>query len=65
MKPRLLLQLFEGQTGHGRRERLCAALREAVRSGQTRLGERLPSSRDLAQDLGLSRVTVEIGRAHV
>jgi GntR family transcriptional regulator/MocR family aminotransferase len=59
MKPRLLLQLFEGQTGHGRRERLCAALREAVRSGQTRLGERLPSSRDLAQDLGLSRVTVE------
>ena len=58
MKPRLLLTLFEGQTGGGRRERLCAALREAVRSGQARLGERLPSSRDLAQDLGLSRNTV-------
>jgi len=63
MKPRLLLTLFEGQTGGGRRERLCAALREAVRSGQARLGERLPSSRDLAQDLGLSRVTVEAAYA--
>ncbi|MCE3001858.1 MAG: PLP-dependent aminotransferase family protein [Xanthomonadaceae bacterium] len=59
MKPRLLLTLFEVQAGRGRRERLCAALRAAVRSGQARLGERLPSSRDLAQDLGLSRVTVE------
>lgn len=65
MKPRLLLHLFEGQTGHGRRERLCAALREAVRSGQARLGERLPSSRDLAQDLGLSRVTVEAAYAQL
>lgn len=59
MKPRLLLTLFEGQAGRGRRERLCAALREAVGSGQARLGDRLPSSRDLALDLGLSRVTVE------
>lgn len=59
MRPRLLLQLFEGHADGGRRERLCAAVREAVRSGQTTRGERLPSSRDLAQDLGLSRVTVE------
>lgn len=65
MKPRLLLTLFEGQTGGGRRERLCAALRQAVRSGQARLGERLPSSRDLAQDLGLSRVTVEAAYAQL
>src|SRR5574343_604121 len=54
MKPRLLLTLFEGQTGSGRRERLCAALRQAV-----------PSSRDLAQDLGLSRVTVEAAYAQL
>lgn len=65
MKPRLLLTLFEGQTGSGRRERLCGALRQAVRSGQALLGERLPSSRDLAQDLGLSRVTVEAAYAQL
>jgi len=65
MKPRVLLTLLEGQAGGGRRERLCAALREAVRSGQARLGERLPSSRDLAQDLGLSRVTVEAAYAQL
>jgi GntR family transcriptional regulator / MocR family aminotransferase len=59
VKPRLLLQLFEGHTAGNRRERLCAAVREAVRNGQASLGERLPSSRDLAQDMGLSRVTVE------
>ncbi|WP_084383511.1 PLP-dependent aminotransferase family protein [Hydrogenophaga flava] len=64
MKPRLLLTLFEGQTG-GRRDRLCAALREAVHSGQARQGERLPSSRNLAQDLGLSRVTVEAAYAQL
>ncbi|URI08542.1 PLP-dependent aminotransferase family protein [Aquincola tertiaricarbonis] len=65
MKPTLLVTLFEGQAGGGRRERLCAALREAVRSGHARLGDRLPSSRDLAQDLGLSRVTVEAAYAQL
>ncbi|MFM2402697.1 MAG: hypothetical protein RL223_577 [Pseudomonadota bacterium] len=65
MKPRLLLTLFEDQAGGGRRERLCAALRQAVRSGQLRRDERLPSSRDLAQDLGLSRVTVEAAYARL
>lgn len=59
MKPRLLLTLFEGQAGRGRRDRLCEALRQAVHGGHAQWGERLPSSRDLAQDLGLSRVTVE------
>lgn len=59
MKPRLLLTMLKDQPGSNRRERLCTALRQAVQSGQARLGERLPSSRDLAQDLGLSRVTVE------
>ncbi|HEX5738653.1 MAG TPA: PLP-dependent aminotransferase family protein, partial [Hydrogenophaga sp.] len=65
MKSRLLLTLFESQSPAGRRERLCGALRQAVRSGQARLGERLPSSRDLAQDLGLSRVTVEAAYAQL
>lgn len=65
MRPRLLLTLFEDQSGKGRRERLCAALRQAVRSGQAQLGERLPSSRALAQDLGLSRVTVEAAYAQL
>ncbi len=65
MKPRLLVTLFEGQTCAGRRERLCAALRQAVCSGQAQLGERLPGSRNLAQDLGLSRVTVEAAYAQL
>jgi len=65
IKPRLLLALMETQTDGGRRARLCAALREAVRSGQAVLGERLPSSRHLAQDLGLSRVTVEAAYAQL
>ncbi|RSN95830.1 GntR family transcriptional regulator, partial [Streptomyces sp. WAC 05379] len=34
---------------------LQAALREAVRSGRLVQGTRLPSSRDLAADLGVSR----------
>src|SRR3989344_3838764 len=59
MKPRLLLTLLEDAHGGGRRERLCAALREAV------LGERLPSTRDLARDLDLSRVTVEAAYAQL
>jgi GntR family transcriptional regulator/MocR family aminotransferase len=34
---------------------LQAALREAIRTGQLRLGDRLPSSRTLAHQLGVSR----------
>jgi GntR family transcriptional regulator/MocR family aminotransferase len=37
---------------------LYEALRRAMLNGQLSAGERLPSSRDLAQDLGLSRNTV-------
>ncbi len=40
------------------RARLEAALRDAVRSGRLRPASRLPSSRDLAVDLGVSRNTV-------
>lgn len=41
------------------RERLCAALRQAIHHGALNIGQRLPSSRVLAGDLKLSRVTVE------
>lgn len=60
-KPRLWLQLFERAAGAdlGRREQLVRALREAIRAGELKLDERLPASRVLAADLGLSRVTVE------
>lgn len=60
-KPRLWLQLFERAAGAelGRREQLIRALREAIRAGELKFDERLPASRVLAADLGLSRVTVE------
>ena len=60
-KPRLWLQRFEREAsqGLGRREQLCASLRQAMRAGELGLDERMPASRVLALDLGLSRVTVE------
>ncbi|MDC8774080.1 MocR-like pyridoxine biosynthesis transcription factor PdxR [Roseateles albus] len=60
-KPRLWLQRFEreAQQGLGRREQLCASLRQTMHTGELRQSERLPASRVLALDLGLSRVTVE------
>lgn len=66
-KPRLWLHLFdaESQPGLGLRERLCATLRRAIRSGSLALHERLPSSRVLAQDLSISRVTVEAAYAQL
>jgi GntR family transcriptional regulator / MocR family aminotransferase len=44
--------------GRGRGRALEAALREAVRSGRLAPGTRLPGTRSLAADLGLSRGTV-------
>lgn len=43
----------------GLREQVCASLRQAIRAGSLPLGTRLPASRVLAQDLSVSRVTVE------
>ncbi|MER5933576.1 PLP-dependent aminotransferase family protein [Streptomyces sp. NPDC002054] len=45
-------------TGGGRRSGLESALRQAVRSGRLRPGTPLPSTRGLAEELGLSRGTV-------
>ncbi|MCV2356858.1 PLP-dependent aminotransferase family protein [Paucibacter sp. B2R-40] len=66
-KPRLWLQLFEreAQQGLGRREQLCASLRQAMHKGELRQAERLPASRVLAKDLNLSRVTVEAAYAQL
>jgi GntR family transcriptional regulator / MocR family aminotransferase len=41
------------------RAQLEASLREAIRDGRLRAGERLPSSRELARELGVSRGMVQ------
>ncbi|MFM2448116.1 MAG: hypothetical protein RIS44_566 [Pseudomonadota bacterium] len=65
-QPGLWTTLFEGAPGTGGlRERLCAALRQAMRSGTLAPGQRLPASRVLAQDLRVSRVTVEAAYAQL
>ncbi|TWP48607.1 PLP-dependent aminotransferase family protein [Lentzea tibetensis] len=43
---------------HGRRRGVEAELRRAIREGRLTPGTRLPSSRDLAQQLGIARGTV-------
>jgi len=45
-------------SGGGRRAALERAVREAIRDGRLRPGERVPSTRALAHDLGLARGTV-------
>jgi GntR family transcriptional regulator/MocR family aminotransferase len=56
--PELLLRLDRG-SGQPLRSQLEAGLREAIRSGRLRGGERLPSSRELARELGISRGLVQ------
>lgn len=46
------------RAGRGVRRKLAEAVREAVRTGHLAPGTRLPSSRQLATDLGLARNTV-------
>ena len=46
------------QSGGGRRAALERAVREAIRDGRLRPGDRVPSTRALARDLGLARGTV-------
>jgi GntR family transcriptional regulator / MocR family aminotransferase len=45
-------------SGGGRRAALERAVREAIRDGRLRPGDRVPSTRALAHDLGLARGTV-------
>jgi GntR family transcriptional regulator/MocR family aminotransferase len=59
------LALFSHQTHGGLRERLCHTLRQAIAQGHLRHEQKLPSSRQLATDLSLSRVTVESAYAQL
>ena len=54
-----LLKLFQHQSSGGVRERLCSTLRLAINRHHLHAGQQLPSSRQMAQDLRVSRVTVE------
>lgn len=54
-----LIQIFASQQAQTLRDKLCATLRQLIVSGTLPQGERLPSSRLMAADLSLSRVTVE------
>jgi GntR family transcriptional regulator / MocR family aminotransferase len=56
--PELLLRLDRG-SGQPLRSQLEDGLREAIRSGRLQGGERLPSSRELARELGTSRGLVQ------
>ena len=56
--PELLLRLDRG-SGRPLRSQLEAGLREAIRSARLQGGERLPSSRELARELGISRGLVQ------
>lgn len=53
-----LLSLFDGADGTPLQQRLFDRLRSAIVNGAIRPGERLPSTRTLAADLGVSRNTV-------
>jgi GntR family transcriptional regulator / MocR family aminotransferase len=56
--PELLLRL-DRDDGQPLRSQLETGLREAIRSGRLHGGERLPSSRELARELGVSRGLVQ------
>ncbi len=56
--PELLVRL-DRSASQPLRAQLEASLREAIRSGRLRAGERLPSSRGLARELGVSRGMVQ------
>jgi GntR family transcriptional regulator/MocR family aminotransferase len=56
--PELMLRL-DRASGQPLRSQLEAGLRDAVRDGRLGVGERLPSSRELARNLGVSRGLVQ------
>jgi GntR family transcriptional regulator / MocR family aminotransferase len=58
LSPELLVRL-DRSSGQPLRSQLEAGLREAIRSGRLHGGERLPSSRELARALGVSRGIVQ------
>src|ERR1700685_4666491 len=58
LSPELLVRL-DRSADQPLRAQLEASLREAIRGGRLRAGERLPSSRELARALGVSRGMVQ------
>lgn len=58
LSPEILVRL-DRTSGQPLRSQLEAALREAIRSNRLPAGERLPSSRELARELGVSRGLVQ------
>jgi GntR family transcriptional regulator/MocR family aminotransferase len=58
LSPGLLVRL-DRSASQPLRAQLEASLREAIRGGRLRAGERLPSSRELARELGISRGMVQ------
>ncbi|MEU6625841.1 PLP-dependent aminotransferase family protein [Streptomyces litmocidini] len=58
LSPELLL-VVDRDSGEPLRTQLELRLRDAVRTGRLRVGERLPSSRELARMLGVSRGLVQ------
>jgi GntR family transcriptional regulator/MocR family aminotransferase len=58
LSPELLMGI-DRSAGQPLRAQLEAGLRDAIRSGRLRGGERLPSSRELARELGVSRGIVQ------
>ncbi len=58
LSPELLVRV-DRSAGQPLRAQLEASLREAIRGGRLHAGERLPSSRELARALGISRGMVQ------
>jgi GntR family transcriptional regulator/MocR family aminotransferase len=58
LSPELLLTL-DRASGEGLRAQLERQIRDAIRAGRLQVGERLPSSRELARRMGLSRGLVQ------
>jgi GntR family transcriptional regulator/MocR family aminotransferase len=58
LSPELLVRL-DRSARQPLRAQLEASMREAIRGGRLRAGERLPSSRELARELGVSRGMVQ------
>jgi len=58
LSPELLVRL-DRSASQPLRAQLEASLREAIRGGRLRAGERLPSSRELARELGVARSMVQ------
>lgn len=61
----LLLSLLATPKTQPLRESVCARIRQLIMRGVLGKGERLPSSRVLATDLALSRVTIEAAYAQL